>query len=506
MLGREVLRHLATHFVARQPEIDMLEERVATVRAGGIVFEAVLMFYGVGWIGKTTLLNELYRRTAGRGIPSTLIDFDKQRINDTYDQPITGRVRLLERMAADIASGVELHATVLNHQVDAFWNLWKRAPDDKALVNDQVKAIKDAFLEYTSNLLGYMGKMPIVFFFDTIEQSPELLDWLEGEIIAPLLKTDKVLFVVSGRYPKRWKLFTVRRRVREHELGPFSPEMTQEQLGVRMEEKAIAHNLGKITFNHPGFNRAVVQQLVDQGQDIRPEVLEEGKEALVESLVEEVFERVVIRKIDPDIRHALLWVAPLRQFDIGALSEVLGAFLPDQYGSKPPSFFLNLTGRMVDTTLVEWSKARKGYVISNPVRKVLTLRMQLHAPEDYRAVNQAAIDWYERLIGEGHFVLIVEKLYHLARLEQARQTAPEQIGEQTRAELEKCLGHLREEKEATIDVVSETDLIHKELEGDHEFKEVLGANYYHWLTDVITEFQRGLERSGHSAACGANHI
>src|SRR5688572_23627404 len=92
----------STVFVNRNYEIALAEKRFEELLSQKTTNKPVLFFYGVPLVGKTTLLKEMVRRAAKRGIPTAEINFSArmksnghngQQANGTYGG-IKGRVEL----------------------------------------------------------------------------------------------------------------------------------------------------------------------------------------------------------------------------------------------------------------------------------------------------------------------------------------------------------------------------------------------------------------------------
>jgi hypothetical protein len=112
------------------------------------------------------------------------------------------------------------------------------------------------------------------------------------------------------------------------------------------------------------------------------------------------------------------------------LRRLLTRFVEEPFAGKSAAYFLGVVGRMVKTTLVEWSSARRGYVLDKTIRWMLALNVKLAARERYEEINYELIglydEWIER-VPENRSGFIIERLYHEACLQSVRGASPKAI-------------------------------------------------------------------------------
>jgi len=360
-------------FVGRKEQINLVEERIGIIQYGGSVFQAVVNFHGVVGIGKTVLLRELEERVSDKRLPYAFVDF-----TDPQDQV--------------------------------------------------------ALREIATNLTGDHNG-PAVLFLDTLEKAdPELLDWMEDEVISPLIRTDRALVIAASRAPHRWKRFEVRRRAHPARLDPFDERTTRKQLPKRYS--ALAAEVMRLTYGHPFGNVQVFQSILKIEQEIgRPfkcTDFDEYRARLVQELVDQLIEQIVMQDVPSDIRHAYRVVALARHFDVNVLRRLLTRFVQDPFADKSAAYFLGVVGAMVKTTLVEWRSDRRGYALDDTIRGMLALNVKLTNQKLYQEINQDLIGLYDEWIGrvpENRSGFIIERLYHEVRLQNARGASTEDIAD-----------------------------------------------------------------------------
>jgi hypothetical protein len=459
-------------FVGRKKQISLVEERINIMRYGSSVFQALISFHGVIGIGKTMLLRELEKRTRGMGFPCALIDFAKK----VYAFSPLGKMVLLEDLAHSLTSSATYP--------------WQPQPEGEP-AEDQVQSASQAFLEYVSGLTRDQG-VPAVLLFDTLEQADaDLLDWLEDKVISPLIRTDHVLVIVASRAPHRWKRFEVRRRAYQERLEPFDEETTKEQLPQKYN--VLVPDVVRLTYGHPFGNVQVLESVRqierDVGRPFRSADFEEYQKRLVQELVDKLIDPVVMKDVSRDIRRACRVVSLARQFDVNVLRRLLTRFVEEPFAGKSAAYFLSVVGTMVKTTLVEWSSARRGYVLDQTIRRMLALNMELAARDRYKKINQELIalyeEWIER-VPENRSGFIRERLYHEGCLQSARGMSKAEIADRLCDLLKSYVDQyypMTERGEMPPGLTA----LQEELSTDEELMGFLPRDRETCLTDIIQE-------------------
>lgn len=454
-------------FVNREEEINLIEDRIGTIRYGGSVFKVVINFYGVVGIGKTYLLKKLRELILDKELPCAYVDLAER------DYSAQDRLLLLEDLADRLpnsADGAPLTASVNNPEGD-------------------LQTTLEAFLNYIDHLTRQCSE-PVVFLFDTLEKGDqELLDWLEDAVISPLIQTDRVLVVVASRAAYRWKRFEVRRRSESHQLGPFSEKTTERQLPS--EYNALAPKFVQLTHGHPFGNSRVLESVrqIEQevGRPLHPDDFENYQKRLIQELVDKLIVPHVMEGVSSEIRRACRVMALARQFDVNMLRRLLTQFVEDPFAGKSAAYFLRVVGEMVKTTLVEWSSDRKGYKLDDTIRWMLALNMRLLARERYEEINRKLIELYTEWINEvpeNRSGFIIERLYHEACLQSVQGVEASVIADQLCELLKDYLEKYYPIEEGKLPHQGLTALM-EDLAEDTELLGFLSADRRHCLVETI---------------------
>ena len=468
------LRGIVETFVNRDQEIEYVKERTSVIRHSGTAFQPVINFYGVAGIGKTMLMREIYKRMGADNILCALVDFTK---HAGYSDFLYGRVIILEDIAAGISSQVGLNSLEFEARCAEFWKAHRDKLGQPAL-SERQDLVVGAFLDYVDHLLRHPRGIVLVLLFDATENAEQaVLDWLEQEVLLPLLRTEKVVLVIAGRVPWRLKEFQVRRRTYQYRLRPFGRETVEQQLP---DYRHLTPKIIEVTFGHPDANRRLVEKVHELEQKegpFSPEQFDAHKAFLVQDLVEGLIDDKVLADMPVEVRQALHLIAPLRQFDVNALRHLLTHFLPDTFKERSGHYYLTMLRQMVESSVIEWDSARKGYAMDCTVRQTLAVDMQLHYPQNYSVIHEEAVglyeDWICRIL-EARSRYLVEKLYHMAEVLRAKEEPDEVIGERLQEELVRYLQDFYRGEEE-LAVMAGLELLVQELSGDEELDRVSGG-------------------------------
>jgi len=415
-------------FTNREWELKAVAYRLEILHTGGGVFQCVVNFYGIPGIGKTTLLTEIIQRAQSGAWDSRQLAPTLSALTDLAGKweglhPYQVGPEVLAHQMHQLEEQTKRHDLEFARALKVFSSLPAPDPDNEEAwytFRQKAKQVADTFSLYVYRH-AKQQKQPVMLLFDNSDGLPvEAFDWLEFEIFSPLVQTDRILLVVAGRSPVRWKRFEVRRRVLLRKLNP--PE-DSEKLVIQQAPSwsKLAPNIIKLTFGYPWGNQAVVKALEQIGkpQAIEPTDFEQYRPELLQRLTTEVVEKRLLTDVAPDLRRAFHVIAPLRQFDVTTLRAVLPEFAPDQFKGLGGNYFLLMLNRLVDTALVEWSTEHKAYVLDDTLRRILALNLETHDPDLSLRIHQRAVDlfgrWLEE-VPESRSSYLVEWLYHCAQV------------------------------------------------------------------------------------------
>ncbi|HOV47084.1 MAG TPA: ATP-binding protein [Anaerolineae bacterium] len=383
----------AAHFVGREEDLRAIRRKIEEGQAGYPITRPVIHLWGAPGIGKSWLLQHIYTEFSAktedsaklhtRGILTALVDFTKLPFKAEDPSSVKALLQALQ-------DGLQRGETP--------------APDD----SEDKGAISVG--HFIQDVIEWSQRFIIVLLFDSVEKlPPDDFFWLEREIIAPLARTDRVLFVIASRKElPRWKEFSVRQRLEVWELREFDLQTTQEQLTRYALPEEAAREIYPYTFGHPYANQ-VWSVAWQEGKPTAEQSL-----ALLGQVERELLKDTVLER-ERDILRTLS--AP-RRFNVESARSLLGQVVDAEFGALSDGYYLHLFGALEQTNLVFWSSELRGYTISLPVRRILDLRIQMSDPKKFRQRHTFLREFYEGQAGKNQLdrgALLLEALYHLAR-------------------------------------------------------------------------------------------
>ncbi len=485
-------------FANRAEELNLIEKRVRAIQREEVVSTPILNFYGVIGLGKSWLVNEIlsiYKKD--KGSVSALVDFSSDPKPGCLQPGFDVLAALVESMAEQMASrGGELHRE---------WEALRQAISG----DERRPEVVETFVDFIRRLTDHVSP---VLIFDTTEQAgDDLFYWLEEQVIERVVRSDKVVAIFAGRDRLRWKKFEVRRRVEAVELQPFNWQQTQEQLQKIQQESLdrrriyeqlkaypedVLEAILRFSAGHPLTSREVLEELIDIGQQQEKEIIDKDtlKEILrrINGTVDRIIDGVILKEVKAtDLKTYLDNVCILRKFNASPLRFFLTRFEDESYETKADRFYLDLIAKMVETTLVRWSSAHRGYILDPTVRKMMANVLRENETGEYIKRHNTAIELYDDWIKnfpESATSFIIEKLFHLASVTLV-QGQEKELGGKLQEELKKVL------KEDSLDI-DEVLSLYEELRGDEELRELIGGKIFTSLVNQVDIFSGKLESIG----------
>jgi hypothetical protein len=324
-----------------------------------------------------------------------------------------------------------------------------------------------------------------VLAFDATDRAQEaLLDWLEEQIVQPLIGTDQAILIVSGRFWYRWKIFEVRRRLFRSELPPLDRGKERTTGTKEMLEHAgiadagsLAPLLYEYAFGHALATKVIVNELQERYLHLTVGLIKEQQSEIAKLVREQVIDVRFLGELgEHEYLRELLWaVCILRKFNPTPLRDFASTFVPDRYKQESGSFYLNAIRDMQDTTLVQWDSAAQGYTLAPVVRRIMAKNLAMRKPAEYRRRHQRAVQlydqWIERLprtaVG-----LLLERTFHRYWDLSFDPGRPE-VKETLIAEFNEKLDLVWKHPDVQWDLPDMAVALEQELERDGELREVL---------------------------------
>jgi len=386
------------NIVNRVEEIRLVSTRLDNLIHNVPVPDPVLFFYGVPYVGKTTLLKYIYNKLVlERNLPAVLLDFDREQIRD----------------GGTLANRYDGEAGFANLVNDLFVRL-----KESRKLADVTPASEEQNIQIdTTQLLSFIHQKqenlsrPIVLLFDTLEDiAPEIFIWLQERILVPLLQKGQLFVAMAGwtdhQESQQSLIWSVSRFTKVCPLRSFDAESTEIQLQTLRPGPArfTSKNILALTGGIPGLNR----QLILQQGDIQDEI------GMISYLVNQViFRRFSGRGLE-EVRKELIAVAPFRQFDTRLFQHLLERLWPTSYKAMTLGQTRNTLRKLRLTSLVQQHPDTYGYTIPHDLRRVLDSYVYMSQPGQYLQINKLAVLWFRQEISDGDYTMVANELYHLA--------------------------------------------------------------------------------------------
>jgi len=374
-------------FVGREPELRLIERILEPGRQGYPMDNSIISFVGPYGIGKTALLGEIaarHRKEPGSASTEThpsitaYVDLGQLITEGNFN-----RRRLVQEIWQQL--GEQMEETVL----------------DLGGVSDDelVKAMVDKVVEWGNKAT------PVILLdtFDRLTKEDERsFWWIEKEIMEPLVRSGRTLFVLAGRKElRRLRQFETRRRLTTHFLNSFDEETTALQTaGSPAVNAAIyAH-----TFGHPEAVHYLAKVLRAQGLNLATASEEEVVRVLKEILptVLDNLTTEILRDVPEELKEIARQASVLRWINYEPLSflakylnledeEAIETGIASDLYSTEEGYYLDIIGQLQEATVLDWNVAEADFRIPLPLRQLLDHALELRNPNAYGLAHQAAL-------------------------------------------------------------------------------------------------------------------
>lgn len=385
----------------------------------------VLAVYGVGGIGKSTLLDEFEQMCYDRAIPVARIDGaipqTVVKVTRTIRKQLSGRKWLspFRQFDRDLRRYLEIQSKIEKSEVaqqvlEVLSSLGGIADPTglydklgKETVKTGLSALfsflnrpdVDFYIQADALLaqrliegLTQAGSQKLVIMFDAYERLPvKVQDWMV-QSFAPNLSEQTVLVIASRpRLGGPWADWEATGILRQIELMNFDKPLTREMLAKRgITEESLVEEIFTFTRGHP----LCIALTAEMG-------IEPNKRFLVmKSLVERVLSQIP----DPQLIGLLQLCAVPRYFNQDIV---------DCLGDKSADLDKDVT-RLEGYSFVK--SVERGYVMHEAVRDYLVAQLARRSPALYRELNERALGYFRQALTEAHPAdwpeIAVEAAYH----------------------------------------------------------------------------------------------
>lgn len=362
-------------FVNREGELKLACDQSAS---------PLLTFCGEADIGKTSLLNAIKERILGQSPPGAVayVDFEKL----PPDQADELSQWVLRSLAADIGISPPLQ------QADRKWSA-----------------------DLLVQSIGACDPPPVLMFDATekLQTNTHFWEWLERELVRPLLLGGRTHMIFAGRVPPPWRDYDVRRLNHLHRLEPLSTQDGLERQGAardlirnvlrqggpmatEADIRRLIELILEFSHGHPGLSKELASWIVEPGAGRWPAPnFDQLRTSLAKDRIEKYIASVLFKDIDADWRLILRWASILNWFDAYVLRQYLeslvavGVLLRGAYLDNWDSFFVQGIDRLrLHDAAVVWE--RDGYRLYGVTREIVRRCLQVTDPDGFRRASRCA--------------------------------------------------------------------------------------------------------------------
>lgn len=450
---------MSKSYVSREHEQRIVRKSLRDMQNGLSVEKPIIEWHGIPGTGKTTLTEKILADLClQENIPYARIDFDTNKnpkANGAYTKtPGLILADLIEHLNRCEYPGINFQLPISEYI---------NATDDY-LRKERERKMLHHFSRYMADLIDHA---PVVFAFDTTEKvNDKLVNWIEKNIIRPLILQGKFITIWTGRFKQQWHIYEVGSRVRSTKLNPFSREATSEQSQL-YGQNLNGIDIYSITFGHPLANKVLCQLLAENPQADRKNLINEVNNTVID--------RWIMDNVDDDLNHACRFLSVVRQFDFTMTKQILSKFA-DPFKRQQHIFPMQTVSRLTSTSLVKWNSERKGYALDETIRHILALHLRTNNPQEYLGVNMLAANiyknWIER-VPENRSIYILEWIYHQVSIGIFQNMPPDKLIKKLENRLNDYLQEYYhyDDRDMTLTAINK---LYKELENDKELYSLLG--------------------------------
>jgi len=206
--------------------------------------------------------------------------------------------------------------------------------------------------------------------------------------LVPLVATQRGVAVVASRRDLRWPNFSLRRRLVEQDLSPFSNQETERQLGGEADAdiSSLAQAVHGLTGGLPGASQFVIDRLAATNQ------LTVNAPALLGTLVDDY----LFREQSGPPKEAITAVSPLPSFGYVLLNRVLTKINP-KTPERRTREIIDIAEQMEVTGHVNWSSEKKGFRVNPGAAGIMTKLLKATDRKTYRDILLTGIEFYNAI-------------------------------------------------------------------------------------------------------------
>ncbi|MCA9735870.1 hypothetical protein KC799_27270, partial [candidate division KSB1 bacterium] len=292
-------------FVNREAELEAVAERILKFRRAEAVTQPLINFWGVADVGKTWLLREIEHRYR----------YTSSQVGELQKPTCALYLDFFEMDISVMAVAQALLQSISQNLTKPSLNSENKSKIFQLTQTKKTEEIVQFILSLASEVL-------FIFLLDTTEVIDDTLwEKLEVQIFEPLLKSNKILLIVTGRNRvQRWKRVEVRHRatpIEKSQVKPFDKQTTEKQVVSLGYTANIAAEVFVDSAGAPGLT----MRLLSHKMTLSEEQYAQERVNEWNRYIEDIFEH--LSELPATFKLMITAVIPLRYYRTQALRSML---------------------------------------------------------------------------------------------------------------------------------------------------------------------------------------
>jgi len=233
------------------------------------------------------------------------------------------------------------------------------------------------------------GALPILLFDSTEALGQEDFTWLEDHLLEPIVRDDKAIVTVSDKENSlRWANFSLKQRLIQWELSPFTLQQTEIQLKqteLNIDPKIIQD----FTLGNPQVNVMLAKALIKManGTTVDSAFIQTHSQEVAQA-IDQIVSVVFFPGVSEGSADLIQQLSHLRQFNIESANQVVT--------NKSDGYWLRMFERLEETGLVKFNTQKGQYIIDPTLRRLINRKEELSNSEKYMQEHKKAAEIYRK--------------------------------------------------------------------------------------------------------------
>lgn len=366
-------------FVNRESELELINESFsALLDRKRLLRTPLIEVFGVGGIGKTSLLKQVEQRCHDSQMRYIWIDVNQTPSN--VERAIIAQVKKYTQSDEDLPGQSPVSAT-----------------------------------------RSLLQQGPVVMLFDSVEMAnTDQLNMIE-ELLRDLIDDEKLFVVLASKKALAFQQErSVARKLTRLALKPLAREKCElylEGQGTQIEPE-VRHIIFDWTRGYP-LGMHVMVDAINSGLDPRTK---QGQKEILSLLTDKVIYQEVLANIKAEEKAryfaALQLFSIPRRFNLVLMQDLIEAFAPELKRESSLAYFGLPKAINEATDVLNWNMLRAGFSVDEPIRNIFLLLLKIEQPTRYFAIHdflaQKNLHLAMEVPGSDRVRYLREALYHIA--------------------------------------------------------------------------------------------